>query len=63
MITLLHHGCMLVGLPYSFKEQMLLDEILGGSPYGASTIAGIMGEREPAENELIMAEENILRQD
>jgi len=40
MITLLHHGCVLVGLPYSFKEQMTIEEITGGSPYGASTIAG-----------------------
>ena len=45
VITLLHHGCVLVGLPYSFKEQMTLEEITGGSPYGASTIAGTMGER------------------
>jgi len=38
MITLLHHGCVLVGLPYSFKEQMVMDEITGGSPYGASIL-------------------------
>ena len=38
MITLLHHGCVLVGLPYSFKKQMTLEEITGGSPYGASTM-------------------------
>ncbi|MDH5460089.1 MAG: NAD(P)H:quinone oxidoreductase [Candidatus Bathyarchaeota archaeon] len=55
MITLLHHGCILVGLPYSFKEQMTLEEITGGSPYGASTIAGGMGERMPSANELKMA--------
>lgn len=55
MITLLHHGCVLVGLPYSFKEQMVMDEITGGSPYGASTIAGAMGERMPSANELKMA--------
>lgn len=55
MITLLHHGCVLVGLPYSFKEQMVMDEITGGSPYGASTIAGAMGERVPSSNELKMA--------
>ena len=55
MITLLHHGCVLVGLPYSFKEQMTLEEITGGSPYGASTIAGGMGERMPSANELKMA--------
>jgi len=55
MITLLHHGCVLVGLPYSFKEQMTMEEITGGSPYGASTIAGTMGERMPSANELKMA--------
>ncbi|MFB0504477.1 MAG: NAD(P)H:quinone oxidoreductase [Candidatus Bathyarchaeia archaeon] len=55
MMTLLHHGCVLVGLPYSFKEQMTLEEISGGSPYGASTIAGTMGERTPTANELEMA--------
>ncbi|NIR87880.1 NAD(P)H:quinone oxidoreductase [Candidatus Bathyarchaeota archaeon] len=55
MITLLHHGCVLVGLPYSFKEQMTMEEITGGSPYGASTIAGPMGERMPSANELKMA--------
>jgi NAD(P)H dehydrogenase (quinone) len=52
--TLLHHGCIIVGLPYSFKEQMTLKEISGGSPYGASTIAGSMGERSPSDNELKM---------
>lgn len=57
MITLLHHGCILVGLPYSFKEQMTLEEITGGSPYGASTIAGPMGERMPSTNELKMAKD------
>ncbi len=55
MITLLHHGCVLAGLPYSFKEQMTMEEITGGSPYGASTIAGPMGERMPSANELKMA--------
>ena len=55
MITLLHHGCVLVGLPYSNAEQMTLNEISGGSPYGASTIAGEQGEREPSANELKMA--------
>jgi NAD(P)H dehydrogenase (quinone) len=55
MITLLHHGCILVGLPYSFKEQMSLDEIVGGSPYGVSTISGGMGERWPSTLELTMA--------
>lgn len=54
-ITLLHHGCVVVGLPYSFTEQMTMEEITGGSPYGASTIAGTMGERMPSANELKMA--------
>jgi NAD(P)H dehydrogenase (quinone) len=51
-ITLLHHGFVVVGLPYSFPGQMRNDEITGGSPYGASTIAGTQGERTPTENEL-----------
>jgi len=54
-LTLLHHGCVVVGLPYSFKEQMTIEEVTGGSPYGASTIAGPMGERMPSANELKMA--------
>jgi NAD(P)H dehydrogenase (quinone) len=44
-----------VGLPYSFDGQMRIDEITGGSPYGASTIAGTQGERMPSENELSAA--------
>ena len=51
-ITLLHHGFVIVGLPYAFQGQMQNDEISGGSPYGASTIAGTSGERTPSENEL-----------
>lgn len=51
-ITLLHHGFVVVGLPYAFQGQMRTDEITGGSPYGASTIAGGSGERMPSENEL-----------
>jgi NAD(P)H dehydrogenase (quinone) len=51
-ITLLHHGFIVVGLPYAFQGQMRIDEITGGSPYGASTIAGGSGERMPSENEL-----------
>ena len=54
-ITLLHHGMILVGLPYSFQGQMRIDEMTGGSPYGASTIAGGQGERVPSENELAAA--------
>ena len=55
-ITLLHHGFIVVGLPYAFQGQMRLDEITGGSPYGASTIAGASGERMPSENELAAAQ-------
>ena len=54
-LTLLHHGMVIVGLPYSFQGQMRNDEITGGSPYGASTIAGTGGERRPTENELAAA--------
>jgi len=52
VITLLHQGFVVAGLPYSFQGQMRNDEITGGSPYGASTIAGTKGERKPTENEL-----------
>ena len=51
-VTLLHHGFVVVGLPYSFQGQMRMDEITGGSPYGASTIADGDGSRMPSENEL-----------
>ena len=51
-ISLLHHGFVIVGLPYAFQGQMRTDEITGGSPYGASTIAGGTGERMPSDNEL-----------
>jgi NAD(P)H dehydrogenase (quinone) len=50
--NLLHHGMIVVGLPYAFAGQMRIDEVTGGSPYGASTIAGGQGERMPSENEL-----------
>ncbi len=53
--TLLHHGMVIVGLPYAEKRQTRMDEITGGSPYGASTIAGGDGNRQPSENELAMA--------
>ncbi|MDO8312192.1 MAG: NAD(P)H:quinone oxidoreductase [Sideroxyarcus sp.] len=53
--TLLHHGMVIVGVPYSCAEQMRIDEITGGSPYGASTIAGGDGKRMPSENELVIA--------
>ena len=50
--NLLHLGLTVVGLPYSYAGQMTLDEIVGCSPYGASTIAGGKGERQPSELEL-----------
>jgi NAD(P)H dehydrogenase (quinone) len=50
--NLLHFGMVTVGLPYSFAGQMRLDEITGGAPYGATTIAGGDGSRQPSENEL-----------
>jgi NAD(P)H dehydrogenase (quinone) len=53
--TLLHHGMVIVGLPYSEARQMTLEEISGGSPYGVTTIAGPDGSRMPSENELAMA--------
>jgi NAD(P)H dehydrogenase (quinone) len=53
--TLLHQGMIVVGLPYSEQRQMGLDEIKGGSPYGASTITGGKGERMPSQQELAMA--------
>jgi NAD(P)H dehydrogenase (quinone) len=53
--VLLHQGMVIVGLPYSCQAQMGVDEIKGGSPYGASTIAGADGSRQPSEQELGMA--------
>jgi NAD(P)H dehydrogenase (quinone) len=50
--NLLHFGLVVVGLPYSFAGQMRLDEVVGGSPYGATTIAGGDGSRQPSETEL-----------
>lgn len=54
-LTLLHQGMVIVGLPYAFQGLMVIDEISGGSPYGASTIAGPDGKRTPSENELAAA--------
>jgi NAD(P)H dehydrogenase (quinone) len=53
-VVLLHLGMVIVGLPYSFKGQLRMDEITGGSPYGASTLAddGEGGDRRPSANEL-----------
>lgn len=50
--NLLHFGMVIVGLPYAYQGQMTLDEIVGGSPYGATTIAGGQGQRMPSQNEL-----------
>lgn len=54
--VLLHHGMVIVGLPYSFQGQMGVKEITGGSPYGASTIADGDGSRQPSANELAGAQ-------
>ena len=51
-ITLLHHGMIIVGLPYTFEGQQRTNEVTGCSPYGSSTIAGNDGQRWPSENEL-----------
>ncbi|NLC71052.1 MAG: NAD(P)H:quinone oxidoreductase [Desulfuromonadaceae bacterium] len=53
--TLLHHGMIVVGVPYSCPELSNMDEITGGSPYGAGTLAGNDGKRQPTENELKIA--------
>jgi NAD(P)H dehydrogenase (quinone) len=53
--TLLHHGMIIVGVPYSCQEIMNMREITGGSPYGASTLAGVDGRRQPSENEIKIA--------
>ncbi|AUW57434.1 NAD(P)H:quinone oxidoreductase [Sphingobium sp. SCG-1] len=50
--NMLHLGMVVTGLPYSFSGQMRLDEVTGTSPYGATTIAGSKGERQPSANEL-----------
>lgn len=50
--TLLHHGMVIVGLPYTFKGNSEMGEISGGTPYGATTLAGADGSRIPSENEL-----------
>jgi NAD(P)H dehydrogenase (quinone) len=53
--TLLHHGMVVVGVPYSCPELSNMDEITGGTPYGATTLAGGDGSRQPSENELAIA--------
>ena len=50
--NLLHFGIIVIGLPYSFQGLTILDEVSGGAPYGATTIAGTDGSRHPNENEL-----------
>ena len=55
LAAFMHQGMIPVGLPYAYQGQMGIDEIKGGSPYGASTIAGGQGERMPSENELAAA--------
>lgn len=50
--TMMHHGMVVVGLPYAFQGQMGVEEVKGGSPYGASTITGGDGSRQPSEVEL-----------
>ena len=52
---LFHQGMVVVGVPYAEQRLMAMNEITGGSPYGASTIAGPKGERRPSENELAIA--------
>ena len=53
--TLLHHGMVIVGTPYSCQALLNMSEITGGSPYGAGTLAGADGSRQPSENELTIA--------
>ncbi len=54
--TLMHHGMVVVGLPYSAPQLADISEVKGGSPYGAGTIAGSDGSRKPSEKELALAE-------
>ena len=53
--TLLHHGMIVVGLPYTEQRLTNMAEITGGTPYGATTLTGIDGSRQPSENELAIA--------
>jgi len=53
--TLLHQGMVIVGMPYSEPRLLVMDEITGGTPYGASTITGGDGSRQPSDNELAIA--------
>jgi NAD(P)H:quinone oxidoreductase type IV len=53
--TLLHHGMVIVGVPYSESGLVYMDNVTGGTPYGATTLAGPDGSRQPSENELKIA--------
>jgi NAD(P)H dehydrogenase (quinone) len=53
--TLLHHGMVIVGVPYAEQRLVVMDQVSGGTPYGASTMAGGDGSRQPTENELAIA--------
>jgi NAD(P)H dehydrogenase (quinone) len=53
--TLLHHGMVIVGVPYTESGLTYMDDITGGTPYGATTLAGADGRRQPSENELKIA--------
>ncbi len=53
--TLLHHGMIIVGVPYTEQRLLNMEEITGGTPYGATTLAGADGSRQPTENELAIA--------
>jgi NAD(P)H dehydrogenase (quinone) len=52
LTSLMHHGLITVGLPYSYAGLVKMDEVTGGTPYGASTLAAADGSRKPSENEL-----------
>ena len=52
LTSLMHHGMITVGLPYAYPGLVKMDEVTGGAPYGASTIAATDGSRQPSENEL-----------
>ena len=53
--TLLHHGMIVVGVPYSQQGLLVMDQVSGGTPYGATALAGHDGLRQPSENELAIA--------
>jgi NAD(P)H dehydrogenase (quinone) len=53
--TLIHHGMIIVGVPYTCPQLTNMGEITGGGPYGAGTLAGVDGSRQPSENELQIA--------